>query len=221
MNVLQIKSACYFNSLLFVTADLRKPLVPAMLHLCQITFLKQVAQFTETRVKAKRGDHRGYGVFRWFRGTTPDWHSFGACRMVHFLFFNLIYTCVSKHWTTLTEISVGQWVDTLSSLRMGTAPEKRSDSASEQSDDASSVDVLWQPDRLCRETDLTSGAQSDTRRLARRKLFIACAISFVFMTGEVIGKTNNHHFPQIFKILKMVESWNIHFICFFFGEPDS
>lgn len=74
LNVLQIKLACYFNSLQFVasTAELRKPLVPVMLHLCQITFLKQVARFTETLVGAKRGDHRGYGVFRRFRGTTPD-----------------------------------------------------------------------------------------------------------------------------------------------------
>lgn len=50
LNVLQIKLACYFDSLQFVpsTAELRKPLVPLMLHLCQITFLKQVARFTET-----------------------------------------------------------------------------------------------------------------------------------------------------------------------------
>uniref|UniRef100_A0A671WA84 Probable proton-coupled zinc antiporter SLC30A3 n=2 Tax=Sparus aurata TaxID=8175 RepID=A0A671WA84_SPAAU len=50
------------------------------------------------------------------------------------------------------------------------------------------VDGLWQPDwRLCRETDSMSGAESDTRRLARRKLYVACAVSLVFMTGEVIG----------------------------------
>lgn len=212
MNVLQIKLACYFNSLQFVpsTAELRKPLVPVMLHLCQITFLKQVAGFTETLVWAKRGDHRGYGVFRRFRGTMPDWRSFGACRMVHVLFFTLIHTCASKQWTTQTEISVGQWVNILSSLRMVSTREKQSDSASEWSDEASSVDGLWQTDRLCQETDLTSGdAQSDTRRLARRKLFLACVVSFVFMTGEVIGKRDNHHSPQMFQIRQTADSWNI------------
>uniref|UniRef100_A0A671WA59 Probable proton-coupled zinc antiporter SLC30A3 n=1 Tax=Sparus aurata TaxID=8175 RepID=A0A671WA59_SPAAU len=39
---------------------------------------------------------------------------------------------------------------------------------------------------LC-STDSMSGAESDTRRLARRKLYVACAVSLVFMTGEVIG----------------------------------
>ncbi|XP_071353587.1 proton-coupled zinc antiporter SLC30A2-like [Trachinotus anak] len=64
---------------------------------------------------------------------------------------------------------------------------KYSDSGSEFSEDASSVDGLWQPDRLCQETDTVSAAESDVRRLARRKLYIACAVSLVFMTGEVIG----------------------------------
>ncbi|XP_040917202.1 zinc transporter 2-like [Toxotes jaculatrix] len=61
------------------------------------------------------------------------------------------------------------------------------DKFSDSSEDSSSVDGLWQPERLCQETDVTSGAESDTKRLARRKLFIACALSLVFMTGEVIG----------------------------------
>ncbi|XP_023276773.1 zinc transporter 2-like [Seriola lalandi dorsalis] len=65
--------------------------------------------------------------------------------------------------------------------------EKYSDSGSGFSEDASSVDGLWQPDRLCQETDAVSAAESDARRLARRKLYIACAVSLVFMTGEVIG----------------------------------
>ncbi|TMS21488.1 Zinc transporter 2 [Larimichthys crocea] len=76
----------------------------------------------------------------------------------------------------------------LEPLRWTSAPdEKYSDSSSELSDDASSVDGLWQPERLCQETDATSGAETDARRLARRKLYIACAVSIVFMTGEVIG----------------------------------
>ncbi|TKS87026.1 Zinc transporter 2 [Collichthys lucidus] len=76
----------------------------------------------------------------------------------------------------------------LEPLRWTNAPdEKCSDSSSELSEDASSVDGLWQPERLCQETDATSGAETDARRLARRKLYIACAVSIVFMTGEVIG----------------------------------
>uniref|UniRef100_A0A8C4IFP0 Probable proton-coupled zinc antiporter SLC30A3 n=1 Tax=Dicentrarchus labrax TaxID=13489 RepID=A0A8C4IFP0_DICLA len=36
-------------------------------------------------------------------------------------------------------------------------------------------------------TDTMSEAESVARRSARRKLFVACAVSLVFMTGEVIG----------------------------------
>ncbi|KAM7403506.1 hypothetical protein PAMA_004120 [Pampus argenteus] len=60
-------------------------------------------------------------------------------------------------------------------------------SDSEVSEDASSVVGLWQPERLCHETDFMSKTQGDERRLARRKLAVACAVSLVFMTGEVIG----------------------------------
>ncbi|XP_076605169.1 proton-coupled zinc antiporter SLC30A2-like [Chaetodon auriga] len=65
--------------------------------------------------------------------------------------------------------------------------DKYSDSASELSEDASSEDGLWQPERLCQETHSILGAESDGRRVARRKLYIACAVSLVFMAGEVIG----------------------------------
>ncbi|XP_070777135.1 proton-coupled zinc antiporter SLC30A2-like [Enoplosus armatus] len=76
----------------------------------------------------------------------------------------------------------------LEPLRWASSPEEHySDSASEFSEDASSVDGLWQPERLCQETDATSAAESDARRSARRKLFIAGAVSLVFMSGEVIG----------------------------------
>uniref|UniRef100_A0A3Q3WVA1 Probable proton-coupled zinc antiporter SLC30A3 n=1 Tax=Mola mola TaxID=94237 RepID=A0A3Q3WVA1_MOLML len=67
------------------------------------------------------------------------------------------------------------------------SPEKNSDSASELSEDASGVDIQWQPGRLCQETSSMSGPESDARHLAGRKLFFACAVSLIFMTGEVIG----------------------------------
>nr|XP_020483462.1 zinc transporter 2-like [Labrus bergylta] len=77
----------------------------------------------------------------------------------------------------------------LEPLRWPRSPEGNcSDSASaEFSDDVSSMDGLQQPERLCQETDNMSGAEGEARRLARRKLAIACAVSLCFMTGEVIG----------------------------------
>ncbi|KAK9534045.1 hypothetical protein VZT92_009120 [Zoarces viviparus] len=76
----------------------------------------------------------------------------------------------------------------LEPLSLTSSPEDRySDSASESSEDASSVDGLWQPDRLCQEAGSMSAAERDERRLARRKLYAACAVSLVFMTGEVVG----------------------------------
>ncbi|AWP16139.1 putative zinc transporter 2-like [Scophthalmus maximus] len=54
-------------------------------------------------------------------------------------------------------------------------------SRSELGDDASSALALCQPD------DATSAAERDARLVARRKLFIACALTLVFMIGEVIG----------------------------------
>ncbi|XP_047466358.1 zinc transporter 2-like [Mugil cephalus] len=71
--------------------------------------------------------------------------------------------------------------------RTWTGPPGGQFSDSESSEDASSVDGLWQPEWSCQETDVLSGPESDVRRRARRKLFIACAVSLVFMTGEVIG----------------------------------
>ncbi|KAM8737829.1 proton-coupled zinc antiporter SLC30A2-like isoform 1-T1 [Acanthopagrus schlegelii] len=86
-----------------------------------------------------------------------------------------------------TDSEKQQLIEThLEPLDWTSAPDdKYSDSASEFSDDASSVDGLWQHDwLLCRETDSMSGAESDARCLARRKLYVACAVSLVFMTGE-------------------------------------
>ncbi|XP_051238636.1 zinc transporter 2-like isoform X2 [Dicentrarchus labrax] len=76
----------------------------------------------------------------------------------------------------------------LEPVRWTSSPEETcSDSASEWSDGGSSVDGLRQPEQLCQETDTMSEAESVARRSARRKLFVACAVSLVFMTGEVIG----------------------------------
>ncbi|KAK2826583.1 hypothetical protein Q5P01_020797 [Channa striata] len=60
-------------------------------------------------------------------------------------------------------------------------------SDSELFDDASSVDGLRQPDLFCQEVNAMSETEREARRLARKKLFVACAVSLVFMTGEVIG----------------------------------
>ncbi|XP_038585127.1 zinc transporter 2-like [Micropterus salmoides] len=76
----------------------------------------------------------------------------------------------------------------LEPLRWTSSPgENDSDSPSDFSEDASSVEGLGQPDWLCQETNVMLRAESDARCLARRKLLIACAVSLVFMTGEVIG----------------------------------
>ncbi|XP_067336416.1 proton-coupled zinc antiporter SLC30A2-like [Channa argus] len=60
-------------------------------------------------------------------------------------------------------------------------------SDSEHSEDASGVDGLWQPECFCQEGSTMSETERDTRRLARKKLFLACAVSLVFMIGEAIG----------------------------------
>ncbi|XP_069567801.1 proton-coupled zinc antiporter SLC30A2-like [Brachyistius frenatus] len=65
--------------------------------------------------------------------------------------------------------------------------EKETTSNSRSSDGDSSVDDLLGPEWFCRVEDATSGADGDTRRVARKKLFIAGAVSLVFMTTEVIG----------------------------------
>uniref|UniRef100_A0A3B5AVZ3 Probable proton-coupled zinc antiporter SLC30A3 n=1 Tax=Stegastes partitus TaxID=144197 RepID=A0A3B5AVZ3_9TELE len=41
------------------------------------------------------------------------------------------------------------------------------------------------PEWFCQET--TAMSENHTRSLARKKLYVACAVSLVFMTGEVIG----------------------------------
>ncbi|XP_029350221.1 zinc transporter 2-like [Echeneis naucrates] len=80
----------------------------------------------------------------------------------------------------------------LSLPRPNSPVETCSGSGSEFSEDGSSVDRLWGPDLLCQETDTVSPAERDARRLARRKLYIACVVSLVFMTGEVIGGYTAH-----------------------------
>uniref|UniRef100_A0A3Q4GHT6 Probable proton-coupled zinc antiporter SLC30A3 n=1 Tax=Neolamprologus brichardi TaxID=32507 RepID=A0A3Q4GHT6_NEOBR len=46
---------------------------------------------------------------------------------------------------------------------------------------------LWQHEWLCQEADWRSVTERDLRCLARKKLFTACVVSLVFMTGEAIG----------------------------------
>lgn len=73
-------------------------------------------------------------------------------------------------------------------FRSGSLQETCSDSASQLSEGVSDMGDPWRSDRLCRQTVSTSGPESDVRRRARRKLRIACALSLVFMTGELIGQ---------------------------------
>uniref|UniRef100_A0A8C3G894 Solute carrier family 30 member 2 n=1 Tax=Cyclopterus lumpus TaxID=8103 RepID=A0A8C3G894_CYCLU len=61
------------------------------------------------------------------------------------------------------------------------------DEHSDSSEDASSEDALWRPDGLCLEAGTMSAAESEVRRSARRKLYLACTVCLLFMTGEVVG----------------------------------
>ncbi|KAM9842542.1 proton-coupled zinc antiporter SLC30A2-like [Aulostomus maculatus] len=58
--------------------------------------------------------------------------------------------------------------------------------------DPSRVDDQERPDWLCQQLDGTSASGSDGKRLARKKLLVAGAISLVFMVGEVIGGRAAH-----------------------------
>lgn len=74
------------------------------------------------------------------------------------------------------------------SSRNGSPLETCCDSASERSQSASDEDELWRWERLCQQTDSPSGPDSDARHRARRKLCMACAVSLLFMAGEMIGR---------------------------------
>lgn len=69
------------------------------------------------------------------------------------------------------------------SFRMGSPLE-----TSERSQSASDEDELQRWERLCQQTDSPSGPDSDARHRARRKLCMACAVSLLFMAGEMIGR---------------------------------
>lgn len=60
----------------------------------------------------------------------------------------------------------------------------------------SSLVALRQPEQLCQLTGSASEMDGHTRRLARRKLLIACVISLVFMMGEVIGERETKVFKK-------------------------
>ncbi|XP_031592821.1 zinc transporter 2-like isoform X1 [Oreochromis aureus] len=78
-------------------------------------------------------------------------------------------------------------IDThLETLVWVSSPEKKC-SDSECGEDALRVEGLLQHEWLCQEDDWRSVTERDSRCLARKKLFTACAVSLVFMTGEVIG----------------------------------
>lgn len=53
------------------------------------------------------------------------------------------------------------------------------------------MEGLWQHEWLCQEANWRSVTERDSRCLARKKLFTACAVSLVFMTGEAIGETKD------------------------------
>ncbi|XP_053289923.1 proton-coupled zinc antiporter SLC30A2 [Pleuronectes platessa] len=73
--------------------------------------------------------------------------------------------------------------------------ETYSESRSEILEEAPGSSDLWQTERtlrLCQETGAMPAAESEARRVARRKLFIAGAFTLVFMVGEVIGGYSAH-----------------------------
>lgn len=70
----------------------------------------------------------------------------------------------------------------VSSVFVGMSSPEEKYSDPESSEDASSVDGLLQ-----QET-----SEGDVKRLAKKKLLVACVVSLLFMTGEVIGEVNKH-----------------------------
>ncbi|KAM9707470.1 proton-coupled zinc antiporter SLC30A2-like [Menidia menidia] len=67
------------------------------------------------------------------------------------------------------------------------SPPEEKCSRSEVGECVTGADGHRQPDRSCEEPRDLSEAESDARRAAKRKLLVACAVSLVFMAGEVIG----------------------------------
>ena len=95
-------------------------------------------------------------------------------------FYPLVNSVIASHkqYLILTPL--------LSSVRTSSLEDKYSESRSEILEDASdSLDLTQQ---LCQETGAMPAAEGEARREARRKLFIAAALTLVFMIGEVIGK---------------------------------
>ncbi|CAG5866738.1 unnamed protein product [Menidia menidia] len=68
------------------------------------------------------------------------------------------------------------------------SPPEEKGSRSEVGECVTGADGHRQPDRSCEEPRDLSEAESDARRAAKRKLLVACAVSLVFMAGEVIGE---------------------------------
>lgn len=62
-------------------------------------------------------------------------------------------------------------------------------------DSEDSEDSLWMSE-LCQEKHNMLRTELEARRVARRKLLMACMVIFIFMTGEVMGKTKDT-FPDL------------------------
>uniref|UniRef100_A0A3Q1D9K6 Probable proton-coupled zinc antiporter SLC30A3 n=1 Tax=Amphiprion ocellaris TaxID=80972 RepID=A0A3Q1D9K6_AMPOC len=84
-----------------------------------------------------------------------------------------------------TDSEKQQLIETHLEHLIWTSPPEEKYSGSEFSEETSSVDGSWESDWFCQET--TGMSESQTRRSARKKLYVACAVSLVFMTGELIG----------------------------------
>lgn len=81
-------------------------------------------------------------------------------------------------------------------FRQGEPQGQSSDSPSEWSEDMSGPAGLRQHEQLCQVTGSVSEINGSTRRLARRKLLVACGISLVFMIGELIGERETKVFQK-------------------------
>lgn len=88
---------------------------------------------------------------------------------------------------------------------VGTSPVETQDS--EESGDSLCTSELCQEKHILR-TEL------EARRVARRKLLMACVVSLIFMTGEMIGKVKNT-FPDLFYTIH----WTLKFVIKFKFNP--
>ena len=62
-------------------------------------------------------------------------------------------------------------------------------SSTEDIEDTPSTVDAWQPTAHCHGNDRIPWTRRNEKQVAKRKLMITCAVSLIFMVGEVIGKT--------------------------------